>query len=132
MYTPAPAARARLTSHPSDRRCMLAAMPPRPRRTSPPDPAPCRLAIDEELVSDVLDHEGRYVAAADLRPCACGSPDGYELPGGQVTCLACMLWATVRDIASARRLRPPSRRPAAPPGDRHRRRGRRQAPAASG
>jgi hypothetical protein len=79
----------------------------------------------------VLDHEGRYVPAADLRPCGCGSPDGYELPGGQVTCLACMLWATVRDNASARRLRAPTRRPAAPPGGRRRRR-RRQAPAASG
>ena len=63
----------------------------------------------------MLDHEGRYVLAADLRPCGCGSPDGYELPGGQVTCLGCMLWATVRDNASARRRRaPPAGRPGRP------------------
>ncbi len=108
-------------------------MPPPLGRTSPPDTTPCRLTLDEELVSDVLDHEGRYVLAADLRPCGCGSPDGYELPGGQVTCLGCMLWATVRDNASARRRRAPSRRAPGPPGGGRGRRGRRrQAPAASG
>jgi hypothetical protein len=105
-------------------------MPPRPQRTSPPDTIACRLAVDEDLVSDVLDHEGRYVLAADLRPCGCGSPDGYELPGGQITCLACMLWASVRDIADARRRRPRSRRAPGRPGGGRRRR--RQAPAASG
>jgi hypothetical protein len=66
---------------------------------------PCRLEVDEALVADVVDHEGRPVLLADLRDCGCGSGEGFELPGGEVTCVACLDRDAVRAIAAARRRR---------------------------
>jgi hypothetical protein len=74
-------------------------------------PVVCRLEIAEELVSDVIDDEGRPVAVEDLRDCGCGSVEGYDLPGGEVTCAACLRGEAVRESAAARRRRPhPGRR----------------------
>lgn len=84
---------------------MLVSVPCGPRMSLALAVVACRLEVDEALVADVVDHEGRPVRSADLRDCGCGSGEGFELPGGEVTCLACLDREAVRAIAAARRLR---------------------------
>jgi hypothetical protein len=104
---------------------MLVSVPSGPRLPLALAVDACRLEVDEALVADVVDHEGRSVLLADLRDCACGSDEGFELAGGEVTCVACLDRDAVRAIAAARRLRTaPVRRPRAGPDRADRDRGR--------
>ena len=63
---------------------------------------PSELEVDEELLCDALDHEGRWLLAAELRQCECGSAEGYTLPDGSVACADCMGYVRLRIAIRAR------------------------------
>ena len=72
---------------------------------APPEALGSELEIAEELFSDVVDHEGRYVLLTEVWVCECGSPDGYALPGGEITCAVCFGYEGFVEISELARRR---------------------------
>ena len=63
------------------------------------------LDTPEELLADALDHEGRYLLLTELVICGCGSPEGYVLPSGELTCAPCLGYEGLVEISDFARRR---------------------------